>query len=248
MDEQLRAAALAVEEEHWWYRGRRRIIAAEIERLALPPAPRILDAGCGSGRMLVELARYGAVAGVELDSEAVAIARARDHFDVRIARVEELPFPDASFDLITCLDVIEHTPDDCRTLSELRRVCRPGGWLLVTVPAYPALWSRHDEQNHHYRRYTRAMLRASSLAAGWRPIRTTSFNCLLLAPAAAVRLAQRWLLPSSRRARGTDLELGPAWLNGLLERPLAVEAAWLRRGRSLPFGLSLLSVLRRPAA
>ncbi len=247
MDERLRAAALAVEEDHWWYRGRRRIIAAEIDRLALPPGARILDAGCGSGRMLVELARYGSVAGVELDSEAVAIARARDHFDVRAARVEELPFADATFDLITCLDVIEHTPDDRLTLAELRRVCRPGGWLLVTVPAYPALWSRHDEQNHHYRRYTRAMLRSASLAAGWQPVRATSFNSLLLAPAAAVRLGQRWLLAPSRRAQGTDLELGPSWRGGLLERLLAAEAAWLRRGRSLPFGLSLLAVLRRPA-
>src|SRR5579875_3198029 len=208
MDERLRAAALAVEEDHWWYRGRRRIIAAEIDRLALPPGARILDAGCGSGRMLAELARYGSVAGVELDSEAVAIARARDHFDVRAARVEELPFADATFDLITCLDVIEHTPDDRLTLAELRRVCRPGGWLLV---------------------------------------RATSFNSLLLAPAAAVRLGQRWLLAPSRRAQGTDPELGPSWLGGLLERLLAAEAAWLRRGRSLPFGLSLLAVLRRPA-
>ena len=88
----------------------------------------------------------------------------------QVGRLEELPWEDGTFDLITCLDVIEHVPDDVAALAELRRVCRPGGWLLVTVPAYQALWSRHDEANHHYRRYSRAALRAAArrrrLAAG----------------------------------------------------------------------------------
>jgi SAM-dependent methyltransferase len=145
---------------------------------------------------------------------------------------------------VTCLDVIEHTPDDRATLMELRRVTRPGGFLLVTVPAYQALWSYHDEANHHYRRYGRRMLRMTALSAGWNVERMTSFNSLLLPPAAAVRLMQR-----RRRAgngQSTDLEVGAAWLNDALERPLALEASWLRRGHTLPAGLSLLAVLRRP--
>jgi SAM-dependent methyltransferase len=161
---------------------------------------------------------------------------------VRIGRLEDLPWPEHTFDLITCLDVIEHTPDDRLTLSELRRVSRPGGWLLVTVPAYQALWSEHDVANHHYRRYNRRSLRAAATAAGWDPVRFTSFNSLLLAPAAIVRLAQR------RRALQDDytpdLQLGPARLNGVLEWPMRLEAGWLRRGRKLPAGLSLLAVLR----
>ena len=239
-------ATLEVDEHHWWYRGRRRVIRAELDRLPLPPGARVLDAGCGSGRTLQELVDYGDVSGIELNTEAAALARGRALGDVEVGRLEELPWEDGTFDLITCLDVIEHVPDDTAALAELLRVCRPGGWLLVTVPAYQALWSRHDEANHHYRRYSRAALRAAAGAAGWQLERMSSFNSLLLAPAAAVRLAQRRL--GTHNGYTNDLDLGPAWLNDVLERPLALEASWLARGRTLPAGLSLLAVLRRPPA
>ena len=239
-------ATLAVDEHHWWYRGRRRIIRAELDRLSLPAGARVLDAGCGSGRTLQELANYGQVSGIELNADAAELARGRGLGEVVIGRLEELPWDAGTFDLITCLDVIEHVPDDVTALEELRRVCRPGGRLLVTVPAYQALWSRHDEANHHYRRYSRPRLRAAAAAAGWRIERVSAFNSLLLAPAAAVRLAQR------RRGAGngytSDLDVGPAWLNDALEWPLALEARWLAGGRTLPAGLSLLALLRRPPA
>jgi SAM-dependent methyltransferase len=245
MDETMMKATLAVDEHHWWYRGRRRVIRAELDRLALPAGARVLDAGCGSGRTLVELVDYGGeVSGIELNTDAAELARGRGLGEVRVGRLEELPWDDATFDLITCLDVIEHVPDDVAALVELRRVATPGAWLLVTVPAYPALWSRHDEANHHYRRYSRAALRAAAGSAGWQIARLSSFNSLLLAPAAAVRLAQRRM--GSRNGSANDLDLGPGWLNDVLERPLALEASWLARGRTLPMGLSLLAVLRRP--
>jgi SAM-dependent methyltransferase len=245
MDQRLMKAMLEVDEQHWWYRGRRRIIRAELDRLALPVGAAVLDAGCGSGRTLEELAPYGEVRGIELDPEAADVARGRG-YEVEIGRLEELPWGDDTFDLITCLDVIEHTPDDRATLRELRRVCRPGGWLLVTVPAYQALWSLHDEANHHYRRYSRSGLRFAAVGAGWLVERMTSFNAVLLAPAAAVRVAQR-----RRRNDVTytpELRLGPDWLNTALERPLRLEASWLRRGGTLPAGLSLLAVMRNPPA
>jgi SAM-dependent methyltransferase len=237
---------LDVDERHWWYRGRRRIIRAELDRLELPAGARVLDAGCGSGRTLQELTAYGAeIHGIELEPEAADVARSRGHGEIRIGRLEELPYADGWFDLITCLDVIEHTPDDRVALRELRRVSKAGGWLLVTVPAYPALWSLHDEANHHYRRYRRDSLRAAAVDAGWRVRRMTSFNSVLLAPAAAVRLVQR------RRARSDyrpEIALGPGWLNALLERPLRLEARWLEQGRSLPAGLSLLALLENPGS
>jgi SAM-dependent methyltransferase len=243
MDEKLMKATLAVDEHHWWYRGRRRVIRAQLDQLGLPADARVLDAGCGSGRTLQELVDYGTVQGVELDPEAAGLARSRGHGEVLVGRLEELPFSEATFDLITCLDVIEHTPDDRATLAELRRVCRPGGWLLVTVPAYQALWSFHDEANHHFRRYSRRMLADAAVSSGWTVERMTSFNSLLLAPAAAVRLAQRRF--GTHNGYTNDLALGPAWLNDVLEQPLRMEASWLARGRALPFGLSLMAVLRR---
>jgi SAM-dependent methyltransferase len=244
MDERLMQAMLEVDEHHWWYRGRRQVIRAELKRLALPRPARVLDAGCGSGRTLQELAPYGSVSGVELDPGAAAVARGRGDFDVRIGRLEELPWEEGTFDLITCLDVIEHTPDDRATLAELRRVARPGAWLLLTVPAYQALWSQHDEANHHFRRYNRRMLREAAEPVGWRVERMTSFNSLLLAPAAAVRLARRRRHGLAEGNYTPDLHLGPAWLNGVLEQPLRLEARWLARGRRLPAGLSLLALLR----
>jgi SAM-dependent methyltransferase len=246
MDDRLMQATLKVDEHHWWYRGRRRIIRAELEQLALPPNARVLDAGCGSGRTLEELRPFGEVSGIELSPDAAAVAQRRGEFDVRIGRLEQLPWEAATFDLITCLDVIEHTPDDRLTLSELRRVTKRGGWLLVTVPAYQALWSQHDEANHHYRRYGRRTLCAAATDAGWRVERLTSFNSLLLAPAAAVRLAQRRRGRNGNGDYTPDVQIGPAWLNGVLERPLHAEARWLSRGHTLPAGLSLLAVLRNP--
>jgi SAM-dependent methyltransferase len=244
MDATLMKATLAVDEHHWWYRGRRRIIRAELNRLALPPDARVLDAGCGSGRTLQELVDYGEVSGLELNAEAAALARERDLGEIVVGRLEDLPWSEEAFDLITCLDVIEHVPDDVAALVELRRVCRRGGWLLVTVPAYQALWSRHDEANHHYRRYSRRSLIRAAGAAGWTVTRVTAFNSVLLAPAAAVRLAQRRL--GTHNGYTSDLDLGPAWLNDVLEWPLSVEAKWLARGRTLPAGLSLLALLWRP--
>ncbi|HEY2258615.1 MAG TPA: class I SAM-dependent methyltransferase [Solirubrobacteraceae bacterium] len=244
MDQALMKATLEVDEYHWWYRGRRRVILAELDRLPIGAGACVLDAGCGSGRTLQELTRYGEVHGIELDPDAAELARSRGYGEVRVGRLEELPWGPATFDLVTCLDVIEHTADDRITLTELLRVTKPGGYLLVTVPAYQSLWSVHDEANHHYRRYGRRTLRAAARAAGWSVERVTSFNSLLLAPAAAVRLLQRRF--GTHNGYTNDLALGPAWLNDVLERPLALEASWLARGHSLPAGLSLLAVLRKP--
>ena len=152
------------------------------------------------------------------------MARARGRGEVQIGRLEELPWEDGSFDLITCLDVIEHTPDDRVTLGELRRVSRPGAYLLVTVPAYQGLWSMHDVANHHYRRYSRPRLRAAAVDAGWRVTRMTSFNGLLLAPAAAVRLAER------RRLRELDGDYKPELTLGARMAQLAARAAAPARG------------------
>lgn len=232
-----------VEEAHWWYRGRREIIRAVLDGLELPARARILDAGCGSGRNMVELAHYGTVIGAELSERAVAKARERGAGEVVCCSLEDLPFDGNSFDLAVCLDVIEHLDDDLAALKELRRVVAPGGFLVVTVPAYQWLWSHHDVVNQHRRRYSRRRLLAVAARAGWRCERASYFNSLLLPVAVVARLLSRLTVKGGDRS--TDLWLPPKPLNGLLERPLLVEAALLRRGRwSLPCGLSVLAVLR----
>jgi SAM-dependent methyltransferase len=231
-----------VENRHWWYRGRRRVLERVIADLRLPARARVLDAGCGSGRNMVELARHGEVTGVELSPTSAALARERRTGEVIEGSLMQMPFAADSFDLAVCLDVIEHLRDDRGALRELRRVIAPGGALLVTVPAYQWLWSGHDEVNHHCRRYNRRTLLAAADDAGWRSTRTTYFNSLLLPVAIVLRALDKL----NRRATESSLDLWvpPAPVNWLLQQPLNLEAAAIARGGHIPAGLSLLAVLR----
>jgi SAM-dependent methyltransferase len=253
-------AMLDQEDRHWWYRGRRRIVCDELAKLPTGSAMRVLDAGCGSGRLLDELRDYGHVSGLDLNPDSVEVARSRGHEDVVQGPVEQLPWPDESFDLVISLDMVEHTPDDRVTLRELRRVTKPGGYFLMTVPALRALWSSHDVFNNHHRRYDRRMMRSLAADTSWTIERMTYFNSLLLPPAAAVRLLQRYrhrhemngwgngdVTNESQHGKHTsDVELTPPWMSPVLELPLRLEARWLDHGRrTLPAGLSLLAVLRR---
>ncbi len=242
MDRDYELQTHQAEDRHWWYRGRRNVLERVITDLRLPARARILDAGCGSGRNMVELARHGTVTGVELSDTSVCLARERGAGEVVEGSVLEMPFEADSFDMAASLDVIEHLEDDLAALRELRRVVTPGGSLLVTVPAYQWLWSGHDEINHHFRRYTRRSLQQAGEEAGWQQVRTTYFNSLLLPAAILLRVLDRF----SRKTTESSLDLWvpPEPLNWLLERPLSLEAALIGRGGRIPAGLSLLAVFR----
>jgi len=242
MDRDYELQTHPAEDRHWWYRGRRTVIERVVEALGLPAHARILDAGCGSGRNMVELAGHGAVTGVELSDASVTLARARGCGEVVAGSVLEMPFADDSFDMAVSLDVIEHLDDDHGALRELRRVVRPGGALLVTVPAYQWLWSGHDVINHHRRRYTRRSMQRAAEAAGWRQERTTYFNSLLLPIAIILRVLDR----VSRKTTESSLDLWvtPEPFNWLLERPLRIEAGVIARGGRIPAGLSLMTLFR----
>jgi SAM-dependent methyltransferase len=231
-----------VEDRHWWYQGRRRVLEQAIQRLRLPTHAAILDAGCGSGRNMVDLARHGTVTGVELSDTSVQLARERGAGKVLEGSVMEMPFDEASFDLAVSLDVIEHLEDDVGALRELRRVTKPGGALLVTVPAYQWLWSGHDEINHHHRRYNRRSLLNAAQSGGWQLESTAHFNSLLLPVAILLRAMERFR-PSTTKS-SLDLWIPPTPLNWGLRQPLNLEAAVIGRGGTIPVGLSLLAVFR----
>jgi SAM-dependent methyltransferase len=242
MDRDYELQTHQAEDRHWWYRGRRTVIDRVLDGLGLPAPARILDAGCGSGRNMVELSRRGAVTGVELSDTSIALARERGCGEVVQGSVLEMPFADGSFDLAVCLDVVEHLADDIGALRELRRVVAPDGALMVTVPAYQWLWSGHDVINHHHRRYTRRSLQLAAAHAGWRQVRTTYFNSLLLPVAIVLRVLDR--VNTKTTESSLDLWVPPEPLNLMLERPLALEASLIGRGGRIPAGLSLLSVFR----
>ena len=190
MDLELEQETHDLEESHWWYRERRRMIEGVLERMRLPAQSRILDAGCGSGRNMELLARFGAPTGVEPAEQSAEVARARGVGRVVQGSLDaRLAFESASFDLVVCLDVLEHIADDRAALRELRRVSAADGRLLVTVPAHDWLWGAHDDLSGHQRRYTRASL--LSVAADVR-----------LAAALGQRLQRRAARADRRGARG----------------------------------------------
>jgi SAM-dependent methyltransferase len=225
-----------LEERHWWFRGRRCVIRALIGLASLPPEPEILDAGCGTGANLVHFGPLGRARGVDPSAEAVEYCRRRGLEGVSQARLEALPFDDASFDLLLACDVLEHIEDDDGALRELRRVARRDGTLLITVPAYEWMWSEHDDRHHHLRRYTLRRLRARAAGTGWRPVLATYFNSLLLPPIAGVRMIGRLRRNGASR---TDYDLAPRALNRALELPMAGEARLIARGARLPAGVSI---------
>jgi SAM-dependent methyltransferase len=235
-----------VQDVHWWFVARRRILAAVLGSRLGPPgdsARRILDVGCGTGANLGMLRRFGRVVGVDMDSGAVELCRQRG-WDVRLTEGAALPFGDGEFDLVTLLDVIEHVADDGEILGEARRVLAPGGSIMVTVPAYQWMWGAQDEISHHHRRYTRRRLLASLERSGLRPVRATYFNTVLFPPIAAIRLLRR-LVPGPSAPRSDFEDTPPGRLNALLIRAFGSEAAIVPRLR-LPFGVSVLALAEGP--
>ena len=237
-----------LEGSHFWYRGLHALVLAALARhLAGRPAgaPRalILDAGCGPGGLTARLLGRGRVVG--LDRSPLALEFAGTHAGVPLvqAGVEALPLRPATFDAVVCLDVLYHraVPDDRAALAQLAAACRPGGVLLVNLPAHEWLAGPHDAQVHTARRYDRARVRALAQAAGLRVERLAWFNCALLPAAVATRRL------SGRRDRPhSDVRALPALVNEPLAAWMRLEAALALRGL-LPWGLSLFTVLRRPA-
>jgi SAM-dependent methyltransferase len=236
VETELELRTLAAEDAHWWYRGRRTVVMDAVRRSVRPTGrPRILDAGCGGGATLAEVARIGDATGVEPSAPSRRRAAARGVAPVLDAHVEALPVEDGRYDLVLLLDVLEHVDDESAALREIHRVVAPGGALILTVPAHPRLWSRHDELNRHRCRYTRRSLVAAARASGWYPARVTHFMSLLLPAAVLAR----------RVGRGDGLDIPPGPVNRLLCATIEAEGALIRAGASLPFGLSLLAELRR---
>jgi SAM-dependent methyltransferase len=242
-----------LEERFWWFRGMRAIAAALLAPLrpALRGA-RVADVGCGTGYMLGWLAEWTGQPVVGLDYASAGLALARDRGASLLVRgsAAALPFPAASFDLVTTFEVLDELPDDRPGFAEIARVLVPGGHALVRLPALELLRSRHDRAMHTARRTTVGALAAKLAAHGLRVERATYANTLLFPPIAAVRLARRFL--PGEGARGSDVRpLPPAlgWLEDLLAGCLRAEARFLARpGAALPIGVSALCLARKPAA
>lgn len=232
-----------VEGTHWWFAGRRRIIAAFVEEICRKlnrDEIRILDVGCGTGANLELLGKYGKAEGVDVSPAALDFCRARGLANVRQGEAEKLPYEDGSFDLVTALDVVEHLDDDVAGLMEMRRVLRPGGRALLFVPAFMFLWGVQDDVSHHRRRYTLPGLRRVLREAGYEVERATYANISFFAPI----LLGRVLMRATGLRPASENNINVSALNGVLGRILGAESSLLRR-MDFPFGVSALCIARK---
>jgi SAM-dependent methyltransferase len=238
MDRSVYDSMAELDERHWWYVARRRVLAALIRRRVRPPKnARVLEIGCGTGHNLKMLSEFGTVAGLEIDEAARSFAEKRVGHGIFSSPLPELAgIPEHHYDVVGAFDVIEHIVDDEGAIASIARLLKPGGKLVMTVPAHQWMWSAHDVVNHHRRRYSKASLRRLIAASPLELEAIGYFNSLLFPVAVAERLASK--------ARGKDdskLSLPPAPINQALERTFAAERGLIGRV-PLPPGLSLFAV------
>lgn len=245
MDQATFAADAEIEERHWWFSGRRRLFAKLVSELHLARDARILDAGTSTGtnlRLLRDL-DFTAVQGVDISHEAIRFCAEKGLGVVEYGDLNNLPFDADRFDLVLATDIIEHLDDDQTALNELARVVKPGGHVLVTVPAFPALWGRQDEVAHHKRRYRWSGLAEKLRVAGLVCVERFHFNFLLFGPIWAARQVIGWLRIPLRSENDVNSPVINAILTGVFRLD-----TWLARGLRPPFGVSILALCQKPPA
>lgn len=244
MDPKLYLQIAKTEDVHWWFVARRIILDKLIAKLPLAEGSDILEAGCGTGGNLAMLARYGQVYAMELDAIARRFASSRAIGSVQPGHLpDDIPFADKQFDLVVLLDVLEHLAQDSAALKALRLRLKPGGWLLVTVPANQWMWSRHDEFNHHQRRYAMRELRRVTRNAGFEVCYISYFNVVLFPLIAGIRLLQNWF---GQEVQESDIKMPSGRVNQILTALFASER-YLIGQVSIPFGVSLVLLAQHPS-
>lgn len=234
------------EDQYWWYIAQREHLLEEVGRLPLPSGARVLDAGCGTGRNLLTLTRKGGYQGygIDVSPHAAAHWNGQAGLSRMLASVNELPFADDSFDLVVSVDVLGCSGVQAdRAMAEFRRVLSEGGYLVLLVPAYQWLRSRHDEAVHSVHRFGRQELAALAFRNGLKVIRLGHRFMTFFPAIAGVRLWRKRAL-SMRESAQSDLSPMPSWLNAGLLAIARLERRWLGRCE-LPFGTTLLMVARK---
>ena len=233
-------------DDWWWEVGRRALVKNLMRKYGANGVsrngarPRILEIGCGAGGMIEDLNHFGTPYGLDVAEAALPYWRERGLDSVGLGDIRALPYRDEQFDVVIAIDVLEHVDDDVSALAEMRRVCRTGGRLILTVPAFQLLWSRRDIQCHHKRRYRLEEMTHKLSHGGFRVIKSTYINMPLFFPLLLMVKAGQL---SSKRAPSLrmDYALVPPTINKILSRVVEYEARLLRHA-SLPIGSSIACV------
>jgi len=241
-----------LEKDLWWFRGMKSITAS----MMLPvwrdkPTPDALDVGCGTGDMMQWLQAQGAsVTGLDISPTALHFCRMRGLERLHEGGATNLPFDSNHFDVVTNFDMLVYLPDEAATLTairEMHRVLRPGGWGFLRAAAYPWMRSSHDISLDSHQRFTRSMLARLASDAGFVIARAGYANAFLLPIAMAHRLL---LQPLGITAGGSDvkpLPKGLAWVDSVFRNLLEAESWLIGKGCSIPFGLSVVMLIRKPS-
>ncbi|MFO7947503.1 MAG: class I SAM-dependent methyltransferase [Armatimonadota bacterium] len=236
-----------LEETYWWFVGRRWLVRELLEEYAPEPRQRprrIVDIGCGTGGTMKALEGTGEIFGCDVSRTALTFCRRRGFQRLVCSYGEALGLADEAFDVVVNCDVLEHIEGDVEALAEMFRVLRPGGIVILTVPAHPYLWSEHDEALAHLRRYRRSEFESKLQEAGYSVEKLSAAVFFVFPVILTFRLLQR-LLPKKPGEPKTDLRILPTWLNNTLISLLHLET-WLTRRINLPIGTSFVAVARKP--
>jgi len=253
MEKEYYRAYYALERNHWWFKGRQKILETQIIKIFPNRTDlKILNAGCATGFSSEWLMQFGEVVSLEYDPECYAFTRDVVKISIVQGSILELPFKDKQFDLVVAFDVIEHVDNDVLAVQEMCRVCKMSGYVFVSVPAYLFLWSQHDEINHHFRRYTKNTLRKVFNKSDLTPIFESYFNTFLFLPIAFVRVMLNFFRKFKKQDASkinenapSDLEIGSnKILSTILYRIFAGENFLLKRRLRLPFGVSIMAMYK----
>jgi SAM-dependent methyltransferase len=235
-----------LEENFWWFRGRRKILLSLLRSHRMPAPPLVwLDAGCGTGFNMTFFAPFGAVFGCDFSEEALAFCRKRGLKNLARADVQCLPYKNEAFDTASLLDVLYHKNifDDVAALKDVHRTLKPGGLLLVADSAFNVLRSRHDLAVHARERYRKKALKQKLEKAGYQVLRLSYFNFLMFPVIFLVRFTER-IRRSKPDTIQSDLKAVPPLANGFLFGILKFEA-FLSKRINLPWGSSLICLARK---